>query len=154
MPFDRAALEKGLFDMMENNPSNYREAAQRISRAYADFVKPATGAGSKATFTGLEVAAMTNLIASSLRANGALPAVVRGVVQGVQAFWLAPPVTFGAAVTTAWTGQALLTAGLLSFVNLRISRGVAARKLVGYFEAATRLVFVQPPGPVSPVPIA
>ena len=154
MPFNSPALESKLLDMIKNPPPSPFEAGKKLGQAYAEFVKPALGAGSPGTFTGLEAFSLAAAAGASFQAPGLPPQSINGIVNGITAFWLAPPVTFGPAVTSLWTGQGVLISCLAAMANLRITEGLAAKKLVQCFDAATRLVFVQPPGPVPPVPLA
>jgi len=154
MPFILPALEQGFLDIIKNPPKSAKASAQRIAKAYADYARPATGAGAPAAFTGAEISAMANAMAGSFQEKGAPPLASNGIVSGVQAFWLAPPVVFGPSPTVLWAGAPVLLGCLASLANPKISENAAAKRLARCFDTATKLVFVQPPGPVPPVPIA
>lgn len=158
MPFLVPILEQGIKDLILNPPKNAQEAAKRLAKAYADCVKPAVAAHMKPSFTGQEAATMANAMAGAFKEKGVAPVSIRGIVGGVQAFWMSPPVIFSGAIpgTTVWAGQGVLTACLATLGNPRIAAGPAAKKIANCLVNATKLVMTTPVpsgGPLPPVPV-
>jgi hypothetical protein len=138
-----------------NPPANPIDAANKMAKVYTDYARQAAAPGAgPATLTGAETAAMANVLVGGFNPLGAASAAAGGLVGGITTFWLAPPVVFGAGVVVAWPGPPALGSCLnSSFTNPKIPAGAAAAKLANCFDSATRLVLVQPPAPVPPVPI-
>ena len=143
MPFLIPVLKQGFLDIIINPPNNPLDAARKMAQAYADYAKPAASLFGPAVFTGNEVNVMANVLAGGFNPLGAAPAAAGGLVGGIQAFWTAPPVVFGAGAAVAFVGGPALGSCLNgSFTNPRIPAGAAAAKLATCFDVATRLVQV------------
>lgn len=155
MPLLPIVLEKGFRDIIEKPPKNPIDAANKMANVYADYASAAISAVGPAAFTGAEARKMAGIIAGGFNPLGAPPAASGGLINGIAAFWLAPPVSFGGGVVVAWPGPPALGSCLASsFYNSKVPAAVAAKLLANCFDAATRLVLVQPIGPGPPVPIS
>lgn len=144
MPLMPIVLEKKLLAMMRDKPSSPEESARRMSMAYADYAKFATSFGTPAAFTGLEAKQMERRLTAAFRnpAGGNPGRGGGGIIGGLQAFWLTPPVAFGYGPASTFAGAPVLGSCLgASFTNPRISEGLAAKKLANCLDKATRLVF-------------
>lgn len=155
MPLNRIILQNGFLDIIRNPPKSPREAANKMAKIYADYARSATAIGAgPAVLTGTEMMRMANVLASGFNPRGGAAAASQSMIGGITTFWLTPPVVFGVGVVVSWAGSSVLGSCLgSSFTNPKVPSGVAAAKLANCFDVATRLVFVQPPGPVPPVPI-
>lgn len=154
MPLIPIVLEKGLLDMMIDKPTSPQEAARRMADVYARYARFAV-AGGPASFTGLEARQMERRLVGGFRnpESGNPSRGGGGIIGGIQAFWLTPPVVFGAFTASFFAGAPVLGSCLgSSFRNPRIPVGLAAKKLANCLDKATRTVFavgVGPPVPVS-----
>jgi hypothetical protein len=141
MPLVPVILEKGFLDIINNPPANPREAADKMSQVYGDYAKAAASVFGPAAFTGAEQKAMASVLAGGFNPNGAAPAASGGIVGGITAFWLSPPVVFGAGVATVVPGPVL--SGCLSVLgNTKIPAGQAAKILANCFDTLTRATIV------------
>lgn len=155
MPFILPVLTQGFLRVIQNPPPSPKETARILADAYAEFVRPAIAVGAgPATFTGTEAARMAQSMSSGFNPNGNSAAASNGIVGAVTSFWTAPPVVFGAGAVVAFAGGPVLLSCLATLSDPTIEAPAAARKLANCFDKATRLVLVQPPGPVPPVPIS
>ena len=154
MPLQRQILESRILELFNSYPGTTRDAANRVAKAYADYCSGAQAAGAPVLLTGAEQTAMAAALYPGFISKGNLQLFIQSMVQGVFAFWLAPPVPFaGGAITVSWTGAPALQVCLRTLVNPRITIGAAARRVANCLDTATRLVFVQPPTPTPPVPV-
>jgi hypothetical protein len=153
MPLLKPILEKGFRDIIENPPKSPIDAANKMAKVYADYVASAIAIpATAAIFKGTEARVMANAIAGGFSPNGAPPAASGGLIAGLTAFWLSPPVIFtpgpgtGPGVATAPTGTGVLQACLASsFTNPKIPAGQAAALIANCLDAFTKLVSVTVP---------
>lgn len=148
-------LEKGLLALMVDKPRSPQEAARRMADVYAKYAQFALVAGTPAAFTGLEAKQMENRLVGGFRSpeSGNPSRGGGGIIGGIQAFWLAPPVAFGYGPASMFTGAPVLGSCLsASFRNPRIPVGLAAKKLANCLDKATHLVFAI--GALGPQPVA
>lgn len=154
MPLVPIILEKGILDLMTNQPKSVQEAARKLADIYAKYAQFAVVAGTPAAFTGLEARQMERRLASGFRnpKSGNPSRGGGGIIGGIQAFWLAPPVAFGYGPASLFTGAPVLGSCLsASFRNPRVPAGLAAKKLANCLDKATRLVFAV--GALGPQPV-
>ncbi len=154
MPLMPLVLEKGLLDMMREKPESPQAAARRMSQVYADYAKFALSFGTPASFTGVEAKQMERRLVGGFQnpKSGNPSRGGGGIIGGIQAFWLVPPVAFGYGPASIFSGAPVLGSCLsASFTNPRIPDGLAAKKLANCLDKATRLVFTV--GAFGPQPL-
>jgi hypothetical protein len=152
MPLLMPILQRGFLDIIQNPPSNPLDSARKLAKVYADYAQAAASAFGPAALTGIEKETMANAMAGSFQPNGAPPSAIGGIVGGLTAFWLTPPVVFGAGVASVVppTINACLAS---SFTNPKIPAGVAAAKLANCFDQGTRSIIVASGAPPFSSPI-
>ena len=133
MALQQSKLASGLLELAsgKNFPKDPLEAGKRWAHAYVEYAKVAMSpVGAPPTFAGGEqilAAALASVWASSRSA----PTTAQGIAAALTAFWLTPPVVFGAGVVTSVVGTSALASAL---------PGVWASNYPGTPEQATRKV--------------
>lgn len=144
MPLVPSILVQSVKDLITNKAEDPSDSSIKFAKAYFDYAKKATSFGTSAIFTGLEQRQMANalIVAFSNPKAGSPSKAANGIVKGLTAFWLTPPVVFGYGPVTSFLGSGVLLNCLISsFTNPKISEGLAAKKLANCLDAATRTVF-------------
>jgi hypothetical protein len=137
--------------MIENPPQTAAEAADRMSKFYTLYARTATAAGTPAVVTPGMTKTLYNAMLGLWVPKGTFAKGKQGLTTGFLGFWLAPPAAFGIGPVIGWSGQGPMNASLGKLTDLKIASSKAAKDLAASFEAATKGVMVQPPGPVPPV---
>ena len=161
MPLVPAQLIQGLLAVFKSQPSDTMVAAQQIAMAYDAYCKTAVAPPGLPILTGFEAQVMAQVLAGGLSA-GAAPAVASAFGNGINSYWLTPPVIFvggpAAGVATAVGGLGVLISGLTSvFANTNNTNESAATQIGTLMDAATKTVVVTyatPPPPAGPPPPA
>lgn len=90
-------LSQGFLDMANNPPPSAAEAAKKAADIYEAYAQKATGGGFPPTLTGSEKERMKVALQGAFSAvPSAAPVAASAWLQGLTAFWLTPPVVFGA----------------------------------------------------------
>lgn len=160
MPLNRIILQNGFLDIIQNPPSSPVDAARKMAKVYANYAKTGWAGLGPGSFTGSEESKMANTLAGGFNPRGAAPAAVGGLLGGITAFWLTPPVVFSSpppgqspGFVSAFAGAAALQSALSALANPKIAAGQAAAQLATAFDAATRQVLVTFPPGGNPSPV-
>jgi hypothetical protein len=129
--------------------SDFVSAGRGWAAAYKSYAQAAQAGVTVPTFTGLEEGVLASGLAAAFAAGIADPAgTPQRMEVAFQAFWMVPPVVFGAGVTTlAPPGLSALIAATYP-LNVVSSATGAATNIALALDAWTRLVTVTLPGPV------
>lgn len=139
-------------------PKNTVEAGKRWAHAYAVYAADAMSipptAAPPASLTAGEqtlAAALASVWASSRTS----PTTAQGMAAALTAFWLAPPVVFGAGLVTAVPGTSALAAALQGVWSSnqrgKLSAEACARKVAAAVHAFTTTVITTTPFSPSPI---
>jgi len=137
-------LERGILNILRTKPASPAEAARMLSESYADYARNALSFGTPASFTGQEARQMARVMAKGFQnpETGTPSRGGGGIIGGITAFWLQPPVAFGYGPASLFAGAPALGSCMqASFPNPRVPEGLAAKKLANCLDKSTRLVF-------------
>lgn len=128
-------------------------AARRHAIAYECYARSAMAGAFPWAATGAERERLVQSLLGAMIPAGSGPQMAGAWAQGLLAFWLAPPVVFGAGVVTAFPGQPALAAALTAaFSNPNNTAATAAVSVSQALDAATRTILVTLPI-LGPVPL-
>lgn len=149
MPLDPTTLTSGLLGVFAGS-SDMADAAASWASGYADYAAVATANGVIPAFTGLEEGVLAGALAAAFAGGVASlgTTTLSAMELAFQAFWMVPPVLFGAGVVT------LAPPGLSSLLAAVFATGVAAAtsaevaaNVAAAIHAWTLTVTVTFPGP-------
>jgi hypothetical protein len=139
-------------------PKDTLEAGKRWAHAYALYAAdamsiPPTAAPPASLVPGEQtLAAALAAVWSSSRSS---PTTAQGMATALTAFWLAPPVVFGAGVVTSVTGTSALQSALISIwtsnLSGRQSADFCAKKVAAAVHTFTLTVITTTPFSPSPI---
>lgn len=151
MPLDPVTLTAGLTPVFAGS-DDVVAAGQAWAAAYADYAAVAMAGVAAPVFTGLEedtlAAGMTAAFTAGVASLGTT--TLTDMELAFQAFWLVPPVVFGAGVVTlappglAAALAAVFAAGAVATTSAEVAAAVAAA-----IHAWTLTVTVTLPGPTT-----
>ena len=155
MPLIPSILQKGLSDIAENYPDSASDAANKMAKAYADYARGAVAGGLPITLTGGEEKRLAAALLSAFAGGNGTPATgAMAWAAGLTAFWLSPPVVFGAGVVTVALFPAVVPAVLGSIAAPSSDKSPPIAQVVQGLDTATRTVLVLIPPSPTPVPIS
>lgn len=162
MPMVSRQLAAALLQVMKGLERNVDQNAEKWSKAYVDYAKPALAGPAIPQWTGGEVAKMKPLLLPAMQAPSLVPTnFAMALANAVEAMWLLPPIIFtppgGAGAVTLFPGKPALIAGLTSVLSAPKPESAAAEAIAAQLDVASRTVTVTytiPPGPPVITPIA
>lgn len=128
---------------------SFVSAGAEWARAYKKYAETAQAGLALPIFTGVEEAVLAASLAAAFAAGIAAPAATPDFMEAAFiAFWMAPPVVFGAGVVTvAPPGLAVLIRATFPVNLLAATASAASAVLAGAIDVWTRTVTVTLPGP-------
>lgn len=130
--------------------NSFAEAGAGWASAYATYALAAQANGIFPAFTGLEQQTLANALAAAFQAGVASEGATTfaAVELALQAFWILPPIVFGAgAVTAAPPGLAALLEATRAPNLAAATSAVAASNVATALDTWTHTVTVTFPGP-------
>ncbi len=158
MPRSVSKLANGIVDLGKNYPGSPEEAGKRWAHAYALYAAdamsiPPTAAPPNSLVAGEKVLAAA--LAATWRSSRTANQTANQMASALTAFWLAPPVTFGAGLVTAVPGTSALASALpgiwASNQGGRQSAEFCAKKVAAAIHAFTSTVITTTPFSPSPI---
>jgi hypothetical protein len=150
MPLNPATLASGLSSVFAGS-SDVAAAGSAWAGAYRDYAAVAMAGVAAPIFTGLEEGVLAGALAAAFTAGVASlgTTTLTDMELAFQAFWMVPPVVFGAgAVTAAPPGLAAALAAVFATGALAPTSAVVAAAVAAAIDTWTRMITVQLPGPV------
>jgi len=142
------------------NPSDQGAAkAQEWARAYNTYALTAQAGALLPTFVGIEAQALAGQLAGVMtNPNGTAVQFANAFANGIEAFWLLPPVPFagaGVGAVSLFPGKGALVGQLTSvFSSFTDQTAAKAAEIASALDVATRTVivaFAPPPGATAPL---
>lgn len=148
MALDPTNLASGLIPIF-GGTDNFVTAGLAWASAYKSYAQVANAGVFLPTFTGLEEGILATALAGAFAAGIAAPNLTPEAMEAAFiAFWLTPPVIFGAGVVTAAApGLAALIRATFPINILAVSAPAAAAVIAVAIDTWTRTVAVTIPGP-------
>lgn len=152
MPLIVASLSSSIQRVFDEQLTEVRDIARRISQAYQSYASTAQAPpGAPVILKGTESKLFEVALFNLMKGQLPKPQAANAIANAISSFWMAPPVTTGAGgVVTAVIPQAGL--GRLIGVNVKDSSN-AASTLAQALDVMTKTVFVTNPFPLPPGPI-
>jgi hypothetical protein len=162
MPMVSRQLAASLLQIMRALEKDEAKNAKSWADAYAKYAKPALAGPAIPQWTGGEASKMVPMLQSAMKTpSPASSNFALALANGVEAFWLLPPVIFtppgGAGAVTAFPGKPGLIAGLTAALSAPQPEAAAAEAIAAQLDLASRTVTVTytiPPAPPVITPIA
>jgi hypothetical protein len=155
MPLIPSTLSSSLTGVLGRPSRNGALKAREIAQAYQGYCLTATAGVLLPIFLGIEGQAMAARLTPVLTTTSRTPLeFARALANGVEAFWLLPPVLFSGGVAagsvSAFVGKAALVSAVAAAMSAPTTQHeVVAIRLAGALDVATRTVtvtFAPPPG--------
>ena len=161
MPMVSRQLAAALLQIMKALERDEAKNARKWADAYADYAKPALAGPAIPQFTGTEAAKIAQFLQVTMKTPSPTSSnFALALANGVEAFWLLPPVVFtppgGAGAVTAFPGKPALIAGLTAALSAPQPEASAAEAIAAQLDVASRTVTVTytiPPGTPVITPI-
>ncbi len=158
MPRSASKLANSLVDLGRNYPGSPEEAGKRWAHAYALYAADAMSIPPTAA-PPASLGAAERLLAQSLgkvwKTSRTAYTSAQGMAAALTAFWLAPPVVFGAGVVSAVGGTSALASALpgiwASNQRGKQSADFCAKKVAAAVHAFTTTVITTTPFSPSPI---
>lgn len=161
MPVIVRQLASALLQVLRKLESNEAKNAREWARVYNDYAQPALAGPAIPTWTGAEISKMSPMIEMAMKVPSPSPSnFALALANGVEAFWLLPPIIFtppgGTGAVTAFPGKPILIAGLTTVFSVPQPEEAAAESIAMQLDIATKTVLVTytiPPAPpvISPI---
>ena len=143
MALVKTVLSDAFKALVDHPPTTARAAADAYAAAYQLYASSALAGVVPPTFTGTEQVKFANILFAVLNVLPGTPAnAAAAYVAGVTAFWLTPPVVFGAGVVTAFAGAPAMLAALTLLFGVINDRDTFAGGLADILDTATKTVVV------------
>ncbi len=158
MPRDASKLARAIVSLGTQYPKDAYEAGKRWAHAYALYAADAMSIPPTAA-PPASLAANERVLATALGAlwqtSRTATQTAQGMATALTAFWLSPPVVFGAGVVTAVPGTATLSSALLGVWSSNLagkqSADFCARKVAAAVHVFTSTVITTTPFSPSPI---
>jgi hypothetical protein len=162
MPMVSRQLAAALLQIMRKPEKNAITNAKKWGDAYADYAKLALAGPAIPQFIGAEAAKVAQFLQVAMKTPSPTSSnFALALANGVEAFWLLPPVVFtppgGVGAVTLFPGKPALIAGLKAALSAPQPESTAAEAIAAQLDVASRTVTVTytiPPGPPVITPIA
>lgn len=153
MALSSSTLARALLAISDpaNIPRTPEEAGQKWAQAYADYAAAAMSpvAAPPASLAAGQ-AVLARALGATFRTSLAAPQTASQMAAAFTAFWLTPPVVFGAGLVTAVTGTTVLAAGLPGVWAANTASSAPAepamQRVAGLLDVFTHTVIVTTPG--------
>ena len=160
MALDQSKLVQGLLAICDGTsfPRSFEEAGKRWAHAYATYAADAQSFVLEVPPNSLAAGerVLAGQLAVAFAASYIAPQTAYALAQGLTAFWLAPPVTFGTGLVTAVGGTSALAQALPSIWLANVAGKRDARTccqlIAAQIHAFTLTVVTTTPNPSPPPP--
>ncbi len=155
-----ASLTASLTQVFSSASDQGAVKAQEIAQAYQTYALPAMAGVLLPIFVGVEGQALAAKLIPVMQQSTDSPSdLANALADGVEAFWLLPPVPFAAGpvagVVTSFPGKGALAGALVAALSSPSQDGASvASGVASALDAGTRTVivtFAPPPGSTAPL---